>query len=118
MKKCILLLSVIATSVLFAGCNDAKQGGAELSRVWDRSEIVETLGLSQSKSGAQWHFTTENGIKCNVAVVMTTSNAVELYASAGDTVAANTGRTAGLKIVSAETSACLDAGNKLMSMLE
>lgn len=119
--KVIKTLAAAACLVL-AGCSDS--GGSseakevEQGRIWDKSEVVEAVGLSQDEGRMWWHFTTEGGVRCDVAVIMTTSNAVELYASAGDAVATNADRTAGLKITAAETKTCLEAANKLMSALD
>lgn len=121
--KVIKTLAAAACLVL-AGCSDS--GGSseakevEQGRIWDKSEVVEAVGLVEDNQGGwtSWHFTTIGGVKCKVAVIMTTGNAVELYASAGDAVATNADRTAGLKITAAETKTCLKAANELMSALD
>ena len=87
------------------------------SKVWDQSEIVQALDIKAQPNGANW-FMTKNGTKCNVAVALTTSSAVNMYASAGDAVATNPDKSAGVKIVSPETKTCLEAAEKLLENLK
>ena len=89
MKRAFLLAVVAA--VALAGC-----GGSKPAHYTER-QISRALGTTPGQSG------------CTVIVALTTPADVALYANAGDPVASNAARTAGVKFEaegSASESAC------------
>lgn len=108
------VIGALVLAVLGAGVSS---GVAAQQQVWNESEVVEALGLQRTKSGLSHFFTTGDGVECAVAVVMTTGGAVRMYESAGDVVATNPGKTAGVKISARETRTCLEAATKLLEKL-
>ena len=74
---------------------------------YDEADVVDHLGLTENPSGLSWTWSSASG-SCEVAVVLTTANAVALYADAGDIVATNSDGTAGVKITGDRKSTCRD----------
>ena len=75
---------------------------------FDESEVADHLGLLRDpEMGVVYE--DPSGTDCFIAVVLTDANMVSLYADAGDNVAANPDRTAGVKIVTPEAQFCNDA---------
>lgn len=69
---------------------------------YDRSMILAHLGAKGER------IVTRDGVECEVSVVLTDATEVALYADAGDVVATNPDRTAGVKITSSEKQTCHD----------
>jgi hypothetical protein len=104
---------VVTIGVLAAACTSA----TPTPEVWDESVVVAHLRLVQDPGGIAWTYESD-GLTCNVAAVLTTATQVAMYADAGDVVAANPDRSAGVKIVSAESAACLAALNAALADLQ
>lgn len=116
MKHAGVALLIVGTMAL-AGCGGSGGGSSDktpdAATVWNQSDIVKAVGLTSDGSGA-WTFpagTTD----CPVTVIMTTASQVSTYADAGDTVATNPARTAGVKITAEQTKTCQDAATKLLA---
>jgi hypothetical protein len=86
--------------------------------IWNKSDVIKALGLEQTPRRTALHFMAERNVQCDVSAVMTTASAVKMYESAGDTIAANPSKTAGVKIVAKERKTCLEAAQKLLETLE
>lgn len=98
--------------VLVTGCGGSEASGDEASKPaarekpaaptrFDASEIANYLHLKNDT------YTAPNGQQCDVAVVLTSADEVEMYADAGDAVAMNPSGTAGVKVVDPESATCL-----------
>ena|ERR1700730_1100710 len=74
--------------------------------VFDQSQLVQYLHLTATDDHLAWTYAAPNGTNCNVAVILTTPAMVQLYAGAGDVVATNPNREAGVKVVDAEAATC------------
>lgn len=111
-------LLAMCGAVALAACHGPNAWAASSNpKVWNASEIAEALKLEATPRGGR-QFTTDEGVICGVATLLTTSGAVQLYASAGDVVATNPSKTAGAKIVAPETRDCLEAAERRLKHLE
>lgn len=108
-KKCAVLMTLVVAS---SGCSNAEE------KIWNESEVVDALNLSQGSMGVGFSFVSKDGVECNVAAVLTTKTAVELYRKAGDVVASNPSGAAGVKIVTKESRHCLESAEAALSSLE
>jgi hypothetical protein len=109
MRRSLAAIPVLLVLVL-AGCSEDGSGGGSASTdgailnapEFSQQEIIQAAGL-----------TTEDGISytspdgCQVAVILDSPNAVNTYASAGDTVVTNPSASAGVKVVGGPPG-CLD----------
>lgn len=114
-------LFTVLSCLLVAGVSSnigAQTLGDDRGKIWNQSEIIKALNLEKNSSGMSWKFIMSNGTQCDVAVIMTTKGSVALYYNAGDVVATNPDKTAGVKITAAETRDCLNAAQKLLSSLK
>lgn len=100
----LFLLAAIAPGLLTA-CGGGDEGGGGKT-TYDKSEIVTALDLTESDNGLSYTFPRPGGGTCDIAVVLTSAQAVKLYADAGDTVATNPAETAGVKVVDEERASC------------
>ncbi len=90
-------------ALLLVGCgsdsNTSNSGGTQTSfnesndAAYTEQQVAERAGLTQDDSGISW--VGPNG--CQVSVIMTTRDAIETYASAGDAVVTNPAGTVGVK---------------------
>lgn len=98
------LLSLAATAALIAGCGGSDDpgndsGGAKAKPTirnaapWTEQQVMDAAGLTSDDDGLS--YSTSSG--CNVSVVLTSKQAVDLYADAGSTVVTNPEGTAGVK---------------------
>lgn len=117
---------VLAVTLLVAGCSSAEETGARDSaggdaqpRLFNESEIVEHLGLVDDGTGTESYVYRGPGqVVCDVYVVLASSQAVELYANAGDNVASNSIGSAGVKFGGAELADCQEALTAAMADLD
>lgn len=80
-------------------------GGAILNAPqYSAQDVIDAARLSTNDSGLS--YTSPEG--CQVAVILDSANAVNTYASAGDTVVTNPSGTAGVKVVGS-TPECLQS---------
>lgn len=115
-----LLLASICTVLALSGCGgDDTQGaggsGGDSSSVHNESAIIKHIGAVDDGSGTDSYTVNIDGAECGIAVVLTSASAVSLYADAGDTVAANPDKTAGVKIIADEEATCLNGLNAALS---
>lgn len=112
MKKFAVTLVAVITLFGTAACGDktekvsqpVKPQAVETTQaapvVYNESDILDWIGAKNSV------YTTPDGVKCEIAVVMTNREMVSMYADAGDVVAPNADGTAGVKITSPEAATC------------
>ncbi len=81
-------------------------GGGHSNVRYDQSQIVDFLHMSSTDGDISWQFNTEDATVCNISVVLISAASVSLYADAGDNVATNPDKTAGVKISDAEGASC------------
>jgi len=99
-----------AALVMVAACGggsddsgDGEAGGApEAPRVYDEADLIDHLDAK----GSMDSYVNFDGTRCEVAVYLTSAGMVSLYADAGDVVATNPTRTAGVKVVSDNQATC------------
>lgn len=113
MRKSHEVIGAVVLGLVVAACSPAPTEQA----VWDESAIVAHVGLQQDSEGIAWTYEAD-GLSCNVAIVLTSESQVAMYADAGDTVAANPQRTAGVKIVDSEAATCLAALSAALADLQ
>lgn len=106
MKRYVAAL-VVVVMIALSGCgsSDVKENSSPSTAPTaavqvDESQVVEYLGLKN------YRFKTDDGTTCEVSVVMTNANMVNMYAEAGDNVATNKDGTVGVKISSSEAVTC------------
>ncbi len=109
LRIAILTTALLTASVLLGGCGGGNNGSdsddpkptIRNASPWTEQQVIAAAGL-----------TTDNGLSyesaaCDqVAVILTSKNAVDTYAEAGDTVVTNPDGTAGVKVIGADA-ACL-----------
>lgn len=78
---------------------------------YNESDVVSHMGMTEDY-GSYYLKDPATGAVCEAAVVLTTASGVSLYADAGDNVATNLDRTAGVKDVSAESDTCMALFNE------
>lgn len=97
-----LTLTVMA-ALAIAGCGSS-DGDDPAPKSWNESDVIARAGLQAQDGGLTYRLKAHP--QCVAAVILTTANEVELYGEAGDTVATNPDRTAGVKVTSDETATC------------
>ena len=80
---------------------------------YTEQEVTAAASLTSKDGGIS--YTNPEG--CEVAVVLTSPDEIDLYASAGDTVVTNSSGTAGVKLVNASPE-CQDAIAKSLRALD
>lgn len=111
-------LPAVCVAAALAVCHGQNAWAATPNpKIWNASEIAEALRLEVAPRGSR-QFTTDEGVVCGVATLLTTSGAVRLYTSAGDVVATNPSKTAGAKIVAPEARDCLKAAERRLKLLD
>lgn len=119
-----LLLSAI-TATLLAGCGGSESAEPKSAAQdtnaptirnaprWDEQQVISAAGLVTDDGGINYHTNA-----CDqIAVVLTSKNAVDLYAGAGDTVVTNPDGTAGVKVISADKT-CLSELQRNLAQLK
>lgn len=115
MARRVFVLGCLILLLTACGGSDSKEPA---DTVWNESEIVDHLGLVQNRGGMSWTYRTDDGTRCNIAIVLTSASQVRLYKGAGDTVATTPGETAGVKIVDRERKTCLESITDALEDLE
>lgn len=94
------LLASAAVALAGCGAGSSTKGAVperqQNAATHTEQEVVNALGLKRDPSGLSYN---DPKSGCSVAVVMTTKSEVETYASAGDPVASNPTKTAGVKYI-------------------
>lgn len=107
-----LTLPAVLTLTL-AACGTSQTGTATAppstapthAHVWDESEVLQLAGIRADTDGLAYYLADHPS--CTAAVVMVTAGQVATYADAGDTVATNHDRTAGVKVTASERRTCM-----------
>ncbi|MBA0126296.1 hypothetical protein H0B56_12160 [Haloechinothrix sp. YIM 98757] len=107
MRRALITASALA-ALAVAGCSsdepaDTDSTGdtnpapatSEAPEPWTEEQIATHLDLTPTETEGSYTY----GDACQIPVIMTTPQEVELYAEAGDTVATTPDGTAGVKIV-------------------
>lgn len=108
---------MVTLAAVFALHAPTVLASASKQKVWNESEIVKALDIRPRSKGTGLEFTTSEGLVCGVAAVLKTGGAVRLYESAGDVVASNPSKTAGIKIVASQARDCLEAAESMLADL-
>lgn len=108
----------VALVSMVGSCGLSFASANQVGSIWNKSEIIRAMNLEKTASGHSHQVLIDSGVACNVATILTTSNAVKLYLSAGDVIATNPDQTAGVKIVGGETRDCFNAAQNLLSTLK
>ena len=109
-----LLSGTLLALLVLSGCGNDEP---DTSVVHDESDILEHINGSANSGGTSYS-APAGGQLCRIAVVMTDANMVDMYVSAGDVVATNPDKTAGLKITDSEAATCKDALTEALSDFE
>jgi hypothetical protein len=110
------LATPIIVALCLVGCSDGESGtdGAILNPpAYTQQEIADAALLTSQDGGIS--YVSPGG--CQVAVILDSPEAVQLYVDAGDTVVTNPAGTVGLKIVGGPPG-CLEAMAQNLKALE
>lgn len=122
MKISVDTLSQLAIGIIvviaLSGCGDNDQrggsGNGDSSIVHNESDVLEHINGTSHDDGL--YYTADvDGVTCEMAVILTSASAVDLYESSGDTVATNNDGTAGVKITDSEKDTCLEVLNEALA---
>lgn len=101
--------AAVGATLLLAACGGASESDNDKPTIrnaspspWTEAQVMRAAGLTTDDNGITYQ--TASG--CTASVVLTSRNAVDLYAGAGDTVVTNPDGTAGVK-TSADEPQCL-----------
>jgi hypothetical protein len=84
--------------------------------VHHESDVVKYLGLSGNDNDGWVYY--DNSYACDVIVILTTKEAVQLYVNAGDNIVTNPGGNVGLKLDSTQVQRCGQALTQALSGLK
>lgn len=115
----VIVTLIASTFMLLTACDksDRDVGIKKEDKTWNQSDVISALNLQGAESGGHV-FTIDGDIECKVSAIMTSRSAVEMYVNAGDAIASNSSKTAGVKITATETKSCLEAAEAMLADLE
>lgn len=105
--------TVIAAAFLLAACGSSGGDDGSATKVYDEADVVAHIGATADGNGS--YTVSVEGAECAIPVVLTSAAAVAMYADAGDAVATNADRTAGVKITGDAQATCLEGLSEALS---
>lgn len=117
-SRVALLLAAATAVLLFAGCGSSDDTSTAKPTIrnpapWTEAQVMQAAGLTTDNDGLSYK--TSSG--CTASVVLTSKQAVDVYAGAGDTVVTNPAGTAGVK-TSGDEPDCLTEFQRGLAGLE
>jgi hypothetical protein len=106
MRQRRLATAAVAAALLLAGCgsSNSSSSGASGPRSWTLAEVLRLTGLKRNADGLT--YTVPGRPRCVVRLLLRSTAEVQTYKDAGDVVATNPGKSAGIRVEPEEPASC------------
>jgi hypothetical protein len=107
MRQRRLATAAVAAALLLAGCgssNSSSSSGASGPRSWTLDEVLRLTGLKRNADGLT--YTVPGRPRCVVRLLLRSTAEVQTYKDAGDVVATNPDKSAGIRVEPEEPASC------------
>ena len=98
-----LVAAVLATLVL-AGCGSSSSSQPSGPRSWTIQQFLRLSGLQRSADGLSYRL--PNHPRCVARILLRSNAEVETYKNAGDVIATNPDKSAGVRVEPGEPASC------------
>jgi hypothetical protein len=102
----LAIAAVAAAALLAAGCgsSDSSSSSASGPRSWTLADFLRLTGMKREADGLT--YTLPGHPKCPARLLLRSTAEVQTYKNAGDTVATNPDKSAGIRVEQEEPAAC------------
>jgi len=107
MRQTRLAIAAVTAALVLAGCgssDDSSSSGASGPRSWTLAEILRLTGLKRNADGLT--YTLPGQPQCPARLLLRSTAEVQTYKDAGDPVATNPDKSAGIRVEPEEPASC------------
>jgi hypothetical protein len=118
MRQPRLAIAAVAAAVLLAGCgsNSSSSSGASGPRSWTLAEVLRLTGLQRNADGLT--YAVPGQPRCVVRLLLRSTAEVQTYKDAGDVVATNPDKSAGIRVEPEEPASCKGVFTQALAKLK
>ena len=119
MRQTRLAIAAVAAAVLLAGCgsnSSSSSSGASGPRSWTLAEVLRLTGLKRNADGLT--YAVPGQPRCVVRLLLRSTAEVQTYENAGDVVATNPDKSAGIRVEPEEPGSCKGVFTKTLAKVK